>query len=238
MPTARRSSATSPTTRDPVGRKPRAAGAQSAAHPRQQGREGPRASLPMRRPSCPISPRRAPASTTTLQPPPRHASACRSARTRASSAASTTMATPRSNSSPTRLGAQGTVMGGGRYDGLVAEMGGPPRPASAGPPASSGWPCCSTPRAEPRPGRRRAGGRSAEAAAIGVLQSLRHAGIRAEMAYRGNLRRRLERANQDRCARRRHYRRGRYRRRRCPGEGPRHRRAGRRALDEVADRLR
>ena len=29
----------------------------------------------------------------------------------------------------TKLGAQGTVMAGGRYDGLVAEMGGPPTPA-------------------------------------------------------------------------------------------------------------
>ena len=29
----------------------------------------------------------------------------------------------------TRLGAQGTVMGGGRYEGLVQEMGGPPTPA-------------------------------------------------------------------------------------------------------------
>jgi histidyl-tRNA synthetase len=38
-------------------------------------------------------------------------------------------------------------------------------------------------------------GDNAEAAAITVLQSLRHAGIRAEMAYRGNLRRRMERAN-------------------------------------------
>ncbi len=28
-----------------------------------------------------------------------------------------------------KLGAQGTVMGGGRYDGLVEEMGGPPTPA-------------------------------------------------------------------------------------------------------------
>ena len=28
-----------------------------------------------------------------------------------------------------RLGAQGTVMAGGRYDGLVEEMGGPPTPA-------------------------------------------------------------------------------------------------------------
>jgi histidyl-tRNA synthetase len=38
-------------------------------------------------------------------------------------------------------------------------------------------------------------GDSAEAAALNVLQTLRHAGIRAEMAYRGNLRRRMERAN-------------------------------------------
>ena len=29
----------------------------------------------------------------------------------------------------TALGAQGTVMAGGRYDGLVAQMGGPPTPA-------------------------------------------------------------------------------------------------------------
>ncbi len=27
-----------------------------------------------------------------------------------------------------QLGAQGTVLGGGRYDGLVEEMGGPPTP--------------------------------------------------------------------------------------------------------------
>jgi histidyl-tRNA synthetase len=38
-------------------------------------------------------------------------------------------------------------------------------------------------------------GDSAEAAALDVLQTLRNAGIRAEMAYRGNLRRRMERAN-------------------------------------------
>ena len=38
-------------------------------------------------------------------------------------------------------------------------------------------------------------GDAAEAAAIGILQSLRAAGIRAEMSYRGNLRRRMERAN-------------------------------------------
>jgi histidyl-tRNA synthetase len=46
-----------------------------------------------------------------------------------------------------------------------------------------------------RAGRRGADRRRGEAAAIGILQSLRAAGIRAEMAYRGNLRRRMERAN-------------------------------------------
>ena len=38
-------------------------------------------------------------------------------------------------------------------------------------------------------------GEAAEAAALDILQALRRAGVRAEMAYRGNLRRRMERAN-------------------------------------------
>jgi histidyl-tRNA synthetase len=96
----------------------------------------------------------------------------------------------------TRLGAQGTVMAGGRYDGLVAEMGGPQTPAV-------GW-AAGIERlamlldAAPAPSRPVAVipmGDAAEAAAIGVLQTLRRAGIRAEMAYRGNMKRRLERAN-------------------------------------------
>jgi histidyl-tRNA synthetase len=95
-----------------------------------------------------------------------------------------------------KLGAQGTVMAGGRYDGLVAEMGGPPTPAvglaagverlamllDATPPVPA--PVAVVPI-----------GDEAEAAAMAILQALRAAGIRAEMAYRGNLRRRLERAN-------------------------------------------
>ncbi len=95
-----------------------------------------------------------------------------------------------------KLGSQGTVMGGGRYDGLVEEMGGPPTPAvgwAAGierlamlletpPPAPAGIAVVPV-------------GDAAETAALSVLQTLRAAGIRAEMAYRGNLRRRLERAN-------------------------------------------
>ena len=95
-----------------------------------------------------------------------------------------------------RLGAQGTVMAGGRYDGLVAEMGGPPTPAV-------GWAAgverlsmllAETPQA-PRPIAVIPMGEAAEATALALLQSLRGAGLRAEMAYRGNFKRRMERAN-------------------------------------------
>jgi histidyl-tRNA synthetase len=96
----------------------------------------------------------------------------------------------------TRLGAQDAVGGGGRYDGLVAAMGGPQVPAV-------GWAFGVDRLAmllrEPPPAPATVAvvpvGESAEATALNVLQTLRHAGIRAEMAYRGNLRRRLERAN-------------------------------------------
>ena len=98
-----------------------------------------------------------------------------------------------------RLGAQGTVMGGGRYDGLVEQMGGPPTP-------SVGWAAGVerlsllleaaglTPPA-PRPAVVVPVGDAAEPQAIILLQALRNAGLVAEMAYRGNLRRRMERAN-------------------------------------------
>jgi len=95
-----------------------------------------------------------------------------------------------------RLGAQGTVMAGGRYDGLVEEMGGPPTPAV-------GWAAgierlsslVGTPPPAPEPVAVVPVGEAAEAPALDVLQTLRRAGLRAEMAYRGNLKRRLERAN-------------------------------------------
>ncbi|MDE2007239.1 MAG: histidine--tRNA ligase [Rhodospirillales bacterium] len=95
-----------------------------------------------------------------------------------------------------RLGAQGTVLAGGRYDGLVAEMGGPPTPAV-------GWAAGIERLAmlmppldpEPAPVAVVPIGQAAEDAALDILGALRRAGIRAEAAYRGNLRRRLERAN-------------------------------------------
>ncbi len=99
------------------------------------------------------------------------------------------------------LGAQGTVMAGGRYDGLVEEMGGPPTPAV-------GWAagierlsmlCNETPNRVqsvailPVLGERNPEG--AVHSAIEVMQNLRHAGLRAEMSYSGNLKRRLARAD-------------------------------------------
>jgi histidyl-tRNA synthetase len=95
-----------------------------------------------------------------------------------------------------RLGAQGTVMAGGHYDGLVEEMGGPATPGV-------GWAAgierlsmlmAETPPA-PAPIAIIPVGEAAEGAALPLLQSLRAAGLRAEMAYRGNLKRRMERAN-------------------------------------------
>jgi histidyl-tRNA synthetase len=95
-----------------------------------------------------------------------------------------------------RLGAQGTVLAGGRYDGLVEEMGGPPTPCV-------GWAAgierlamlMAEAPAAPRPVAVIPVGEAQEAAALGLLQSLRRAGVAAEIAYKGNLKRRMERAN-------------------------------------------
>jgi histidyl-tRNA synthetase len=95
-----------------------------------------------------------------------------------------------------RLGAQGTVMAGGRYNGLVEEMGGPATP-------SVGW-AAGIERlsmllphapAAPRPVAVIPVGEAAEGPAIDLLQALRRAGVVAEIGYRGNLKRRMERAN-------------------------------------------
>ncbi len=96
----------------------------------------------------------------------------------------------------TALGSQGTVLGGGRYDGLVEEMGGPHTPCV-------GWAAgverlamlMANPPAAPASVVLIPAGEAAEGAALDVLQSLRAAGIRAEIGYRGNLKRRMERAN-------------------------------------------
>ena len=95
-----------------------------------------------------------------------------------------------------KLGAQDAVGGGGRYDGLVEEMGGPPVP-------SVGWALgidrlallLDEPPSSPAAVAVVPIGDAVEQVALDVLKMLRRAGIRSEMAYRGNLRRRMELAN-------------------------------------------
>ena len=94
------------------------------------------------------------------------------------------------------MAAQGAVMAGGRSEGLVGAGGGPPTP-------SVGW-AGGTERlpmlleaapAAPRPVAVIAVGEAAEGAALDAVQALRRAGVVAEIAYKGNLKRRMERAN-------------------------------------------
>jgi histidyl-tRNA synthetase len=96
----------------------------------------------------------------------------------------------------THIGAQGTVLGGGRYDGLIAELGGPPT-------AGIGWAggierlmmLCNEPVPPPRPVVIAPLGAAAETRALAIGRDLRRAGIPVEQDYRGNMKRRMQRAN-------------------------------------------
>ena len=96
----------------------------------------------------------------------------------------------------TALGSQGTVLAGGRYDGLVAEMGGPSTPAIGW---AAGVERLSMLVEELLPAPRSVVvipvGDEAEADCLWVLQELRKSGLRAEIGYSGNLKRRMIRAN-------------------------------------------
>lgn len=95
-----------------------------------------------------------------------------------------------------RLGAQGTVLGGGRYDGLIENLGGPSTPAvgwAAGIerlamlidiPEEIGPDTVIIPM-----------GMRAEQAAIGLISDIRRHHISADMAYKGNMKKRMQKAN-------------------------------------------
>jgi histidyl-tRNA synthetase len=95
-----------------------------------------------------------------------------------------------------RLGAQGTVLAGGRYDGLIESLGGPHTPAV-------GWAAGIERLAMliDAPARPRIEvsvipvGEAAEAAAIGILAELRRAGIASDMAFKGNVKKRMAKAD-------------------------------------------
>ncbi len=94
------------------------------------------------------------------------------------------------------LGAQATVLGGGRYDGLVELLGGPPTPGV-------GWAAgierlamlmTETPPA-PRPIAMVPLGAAAEGKALSIVQALRRAGLAVDLGFSGNLKKRMRRAN-------------------------------------------
>jgi histidyl-tRNA synthetase len=94
------------------------------------------------------------------------------------------------------LGAQGTVIGGGRYDGLVELMGGPVMPGV-------GWAAgierlamlIAEPPPPPRPVALVPLGQAAERLAVKLAEELRDASLVVELGYSGNLARRMRRAD-------------------------------------------
>ena len=94
-----------------------------------------------------------------------------------------------------KLGAQGTVLAGGRYNGLVAQMGG-------GDVAGIGWACGVERLAMllendvemPRPVAVIPMGEDAEDKALEISNLLRHAGFRVEQSYSGNMKKRMAKA--------------------------------------------
>jgi histidyl-tRNA synthetase len=94
------------------------------------------------------------------------------------------------------LGAQGTVMGGGRYDGLVGIMGGPETPGVGW--ASGVERCMMLLKDEPKARRPIALvpiGDEAEREALILANRIRAAGLPADLGYSGNMGKRMKRAN-------------------------------------------
>jgi histidyl-tRNA synthetase len=96
----------------------------------------------------------------------------------------------------TDLGAQGTVLGGGRYDGLVEVMGGPAMPGV-------GWAAgierlamlIAEPAMTARPIALVPLGEAAEQLALKLAEDLRDKGLAVDLGYSGNLARRMRRAD-------------------------------------------
>jgi histidyl-tRNA synthetase len=98
----------------------------------------------------------------------------------------------------TALGSQGAVIAGGRYDGLIELMGGPPTPGI-------GWAggierlamLCAAPPAAPRVAMVMPVTRTELPEAMRLAQDLRKAGIPVDMAYTGNLKKWMKHANKN-----------------------------------------
>ena len=94
------------------------------------------------------------------------------------------------------LGAQGTVLAGGRYDGLIETMGGPATPGV-------GWAAgverlamvIGDPTPAPRPVALVGMGEAGERETVRLARELRRAGLTVELLYKGGLTRGLRRAD-------------------------------------------
>lgn len=94
------------------------------------------------------------------------------------------------------LGAQGTVLGGGRYDGLIEQLGGPSTPGI-------GWAAgierlamlANQPAAPAKPVAMVPMGERAEALALQLGRSLRWQGLIVDQAFKGNVGKRMKRAD-------------------------------------------
>ena len=94
------------------------------------------------------------------------------------------------------LGAQGAVIAGGRYDGLVSTMGGPETPGVGWAAGIERLAMLLDGTAEPpRPIAVIPLGAAAESTALKLAERLRRAGHAVDLGYRGNLKRRMSRAN-------------------------------------------
>jgi histidyl-tRNA synthetase len=95
-----------------------------------------------------------------------------------------------------RLGAQGTVLGGGRYDGLIESLGGPATPAV-------GWAAgierlamlLDAPPLQHVDVAVIPMGDAAALAATGIVASLRRAGLASDLGFKGNMKKRMQKAN-------------------------------------------
>ena len=96
----------------------------------------------------------------------------------------------------THLGAQGALVAGGRYDGLIKQMGGPQTPGV-------GWAAgierlammIDDPEGKARPIAVIPIGEEAQSQALVITQKLRQGGFFADLSYSGNMKKRMKRAN-------------------------------------------
>jgi histidyl-tRNA synthetase len=94
-----------------------------------------------------------------------------------------------------QLGAQGTLLAGGRYDGLISSMGGPQIPGVGWAAGVERLSMMIEAPAAPRPIAIVPIGGAAEAKALTLARDLRGKGFAIELGYRGNLKRRMQRAD-------------------------------------------